>query len=489
MPAAPRFLDLARPRPAAPAAPRRQAAVPSVLPGGGTDGPAIRAAAEQVQHDRGWVAVAVDRIATRISRLPPQVVAVGADDPPESQRVRPAQDPARAAHVRRFYAGVVGEDAEPIPNHPLARLLHRPNGVQGWREFSLELVTIWELTGRFDLEVTESADRNLPAELTVLRSQWLKAERAKDGTLERWLYRPDGDHSRERSIRPENLLTHMDPHPNSTTRARSRLECGAAWVDGAEAIDLTRRGHFKNGPNPSALVELNDDRYVEPEVGVLDELRERVRSRLGGVEKAGEVFVQPPGMAVKPWGLAPKEMVYKESGDAMRDNVLALFGVPPVIAGVTSTYNRATSEAAERVFCDHTVNPKAALLACVLTHRLARRFPGDGLSSGLSGVAVIFPDAAPGDTEERRKDQELALRFGGMTPDELRAEQGREVKDEPAYRTGYMPAGLAPLSAEAREEVAPDPADEPDPGDDEEDPDDPGGEDGGDGKGDGDDDE
>src|SRR5690606_12717997 len=104
-----------------------------------------------------------------------------------------------------------------------------------------------------------------------------------------------------------------------------------------------------------------------------------------------------------------KEMDFIESASQTRDNNLALTGTPPVIAGVSSDYTRATADAATVVFCEHTINPTLGFIAGVLTEKVASLFD--------PRLVVWFADCVPANAEFELKQDEADFKMGALTPD------------------------------------------------------------------------
>jgi hypothetical protein len=169
-------------------------------------------------------------------------------------------------------------------------------------------------------------------------------------------------------------------------------------------------------------------------------------------------------MKVTPFSMKPSEMDFPDTIDQVRDQVLALHGVPKVIAGITTDVNRATIYGANLIFCESTVNPLLSLLAGIMNEKLAPRF-GEGLR-------IWFDDARPADAEEEREETKLDWQMGAITPNERRSERGREPIEDRAADSAYIPLAIQPVGGTAlEEEISDDIAEDNPAGDETDDPD------------------
>ena len=111
-------------------------------------------------------------------------------------------------------------------------------------------------------------------------------------------------------------------------------------------------------------------------------------------------------------------MDFLNSSKMTRDEILAVFRVPPPITGIVENAGLGSNiwDGARVMFCEGTVQPKLELLGQSLTRDLARRYGPD--------VVVCFPDCSPRVLEQRRKDDELDARLGLRTYNEIRKSRG-----------------------------------------------------------------
>jgi HK97 family phage portal protein len=428
----------------------------------GLGGPDSGSDAEMVRHFRLWNYVAISRICYKIAEAFPNVSRVTDYVDDERQRLTMAQ----RRHIRQRYGSVMQshEELEPVDEqHPLLRLLHTVNPEDWWGTFIYETVMFWQLTGQFYWWVIDN-NAGMPGELWVLPTQWVQPKYDKAGDLIGYEVTPDGDARRKSLIPADQIITGKHKSPEGKGQAHSPTQAGSEWIDNSESIEAARWQTFQNGPLPSVSIELDPEQYAKPDPDVLRAVKDRFVARYGGTARAGEPMIAPPGMKVAPFSMKPSEMDFPDTIDQVRDQVLALHGVPKVIAGITSDVNRATIYGANLIFCESTINPLLSLLAGILNEKLAPRF-GEGLR-------IWFDDARPADAEAEREEMKLDWAMGAITPNERRAERGREPLDDRAADSAYIPLGVQPVGGtELEEEISDDVAEDNPAGDETDDPD------------------
>jgi HK97 family phage portal protein len=427
----------------------------------GLGGPDEGSDNELVRHFRLWNYVAISRICYKIAEAFPNVSRIITDDE-ERQRLTVSQ----RQHIRQRYGSVMQahEDLEPVADgHPLLRLMHTVNPEDWWGTFIYETVMFWQLTGQFYWWVIDN-NAGLPGELWVLPTQWVQPKYDKEGSLLGYEVTPDGDARRKSLIPADQIITGKHKSPMGKDQAHSPTAAGSQWIDNSESIEAARWQTFQNGPLPSVSIELDPEHYAKPDPDVLRAVKDRFVARYGGTARAGEPMIAPPGMKVTPFSMKPSEMDFPDTIDQVRDQVLALHGVPKVIAGITTDVNRSTIYGANLIFCESTVNPLLSLLAGIMNEKLAPRF-GEGLR-------IWFDDARPADAEEEREETKLDWQMGAITPNERRSERGREPIEDRAADSAYIPLAIQPVGGTAlEEEISDDIADDNPAGDETDDPD------------------
>ena len=417
----------------------------SMLSGGGTRqyGSDTTRPRKLAQHYTYWNYVSITRTCEFLGGQFPQVgIPVKGSS---ARHLTAVQRQHLKAYYSRAFAQSVYDDLEPIPlSHPFLELLTHVNGEDTWEDFAFEVFLFWQLTGTVYIWAIPSG-LGLPAELWVIPTHWVNERRDKKGRLVEYEVIPEGDRGRKETIPEEEVFKGILKSPKSKVEGYSPLEAAPLWTDQVEWIENSRGQHFRNGRNPDVLLKLGD-KHQDPAEDTITRIKEKFQRRTAGVEKHGETVVVPPGIDIEKWSQTPKEMDYTNSGDSARRSNLALHGTPPIVAGISDDYTRATAEAGLLVMSQWVINPKLRRFAGLL-NKIAGRFD--------PRLVVWFEDTAPDDKEFILQQERADFEMGAIDPDEIRTSRGREAKGEPTYESGYIGGGKLPLSEAAAPEPEP----------------------------------
>jgi phage portal protein BeeE len=393
-------------------------------------------ATDQVKHFTYWNYVGVRLICDRASEPFPMLSFTASKPISTAGKISTPQ----RQYLQQHYGWLQSaqDDLNPLPeNHVFQELLNNPNPDDTWNEFAYEHFLFLNLTGKVYWWVIPNGF-GLPAQIIVIPTQWVWPDYDRNGFLYQYTITPIGTTVSSFTIPEDQIIVSRLKSPWNKQDGYAPLSAAKRWSENVESIESSRWHSFRNGANPDLIVKLGE-KYADPSDDVLTRIKEKFMRRASGVTKSGEPLVVPPDIEIDHWSHTPREMDYTASGDQSRDNNLALHNVPKVLAGITTDVNRATVEAAEVIFCGAKINPQLRHFAGTLTW-LARRFD--------PRIRVWYPDVTPKNAQQELLEDQADFAMGALTPDERRQKRGREAIGEPAYESGYLPAGLSPLAEE-----------------------------------------
>lgn len=378
---------------------------------------------KQVRHLKHWISIAVTRICDKQAQLSP-IVSVSRSIASDQSYDHTLSDTKR--HYNRNWTqwarrrGLTQiqnhEELEPAPSdHRLVRLLQDPNPFDTAFDLWYETNLFLELTGSCYWWCVPDAVTGLPHELWVVPSHWMWPVFGRNGALESYDMRPIEGNAVHHTFPAEDIIHFKQKSPTSKVDGFSQLSAGAEWVDTSESVDRATRNSYKNGPLPSLQIEL-DPAIHDPDEAYLARLHARIASRYAGEENAHRPLVLPPGFKAKALNIMPSELMLEGNGNRMRDNILALFGVPKVTAGLGDKLTYGAILAAHAGFCSNKINPRNTYLGQMITEKLAWRFD--------SKLKVWWQDSTPEDSAalERRLSTDIKAQI--IRKDEMRAIRG-----------------------------------------------------------------
>lgn len=390
---------------------------------------------EQVKHFKNWVYVAVDRIATEIAMHTPNVslMAQAGQLDVSMRRMSPYARSKALTPLRSH------EELSPAPyNHPLCRLLRDPNEPDTAFDLWYESVLFLLLTGNCYWWVPPNAV-GLPAAIWVLPAHWVWAHHNKQGHIDRYELRPvEGNYVRA-YLPAEDVIHFRRKSPVSKIDGYSPQSAAAQWVDCEESISRSQWFSFRNGIFPGVSVEF-DPQVKLPDEDDLDRIEARLMARYGGEWNNNRPILVPPGAKVRKLQLTNSEMQFLESEQQLRDQVLACFNVPAVVAGVCKDLTYGGGTAARIQFYAGAVNPLFRFFGeAVTTNFAVPRFD--------RRLRVWWEDKTPQDPELLEKTLMTDLAFGSRTMNEVRGLRGLEPypqnwADEPWLQMNTKPVSL-----------------------------------------------
>ncbi|CAN5231604.1 hypothetical protein BH11PLA2_BH11PLA2_21690 [soil metagenome] len=343
-------------------------------------------ATEQLRNFQSWVYAAVNATAQEIARQKPFL----------------SQSTGQADH-----------EQFPRPQtHPLCRLLEQPNPwLTPWELWYLTTVYL-ELTGNCFWHIAPLSNSETPGELWVVPTPWVRVIPDAQQFVKGYEITSTG--GKAEFFAPHEIIHLKYPNPLDPHYGLSPLQANALTVDANTELLKSRYHTFLAGPRPGVVLQtdqsLNDQTVTR--------LEEKLQTKFGGRENWQRPLVLEQGLRATPWTLTPAEMDFLNSSKMTRDEIFALFRVPPPIAGLVENMGLGADIwlGARTMFCEGTVQPKLELIAQCLTRDLGRRYGPD--------VLIAFPDCSPRLEQTRRLNDETDAKLGLRTINEIRQSRG-----------------------------------------------------------------
>lgn len=280
------------------------------------------------------------------------------------------------------------------PDHPLAKLFRHINPQDTVTDYLAERSMCESLFGETVEWVRPTVDGSAPAELWNLRRNYLtevpvSAEYPCGGwrlQMQRPMY-GFGTAGMVR-IRREDTLHQRNPNPVHPWSGHSALQAGSKYVDFLTSVLDSRQQSMDHGFSPDMLVQLKG---VSKEQ--MTEFMNYLRTFATG-QNRGQRIVPVDGDTVNvvPVNTPPDKMMYPQGYDQGTAAVLALFGVPPSVAGLTESGSYASYYAAARQFRETTLNFQVKRWGEFWTKHLAVPYFGDGVKVDVKLPALQDPD-------------------------------------------------------------------------------------------------
>jgi HK97 family phage portal protein len=305
-----------------------------------------------------------------------------------------ARDPAvfaREGYARNAIAyrcvRMIAEAAASAPfkvgpeDHPLARLLARPNPEQTGVELLEAFYGHLQVSGNAYLEAA-SLDESAPSELYVLRPDRMSVLPGADGWPVGWEHRVGANVRRfaRDPLSGDAPILHVKLfHPADDWYGLSPMEAAAFSIDIHNAGGAWNKALIDNAARPSgALVftgaggadRLSDEQFQR--------LKQELEDMHVGAANAGRPMLLEGGLEWRPMSLSPAEMDFLEARHAAARDIALAFGVPPMLLGIPGDNTYSNYREANLAFWRQTALPLAMKAARAIEAWVGDRWPGAG---------------------------------------------------------------------------------------------------------------
>lgn len=260
-----------------------------------------------------------------------------------------------------------GPDGEltKVENHPLQLLLNKPNDEQPRDDFMEAWVSFLMLSGNSYVEMNGPSDNGPPTELWLWRPERVEIVPGEESIKEIRL----NVNGSAVSLPYERALHTKLFHPTNDYFGLTPLQIAMRTVDMDNSTTDWNTTLVQNYAAPGGILSAPADaRISEPE---RRRITRTIRRLFGGKRNAGKTHLVEGGLQWQQLGLSPKDMDFIDSRKMTREEICAVYGVPPQIVGVQdkSTYNN-YAEARLSLYQD-TVLPTVDKLVSTINHKLA----------------------------------------------------------------------------------------------------------------------
>lgn len=324
---------------------------------------------------------------------------------------------------------------EPVEfSHPWVQLLRRPNSYRPASEIWKWAAMVRDYQGSADFLV-ETNRAGMPIALHEIFPEFGKLNPISDGRGGSAGYIFERADGRKIQLRSEDVIRLRHPDPVTPYGSASLLERAAYQLDKQLYADVYERDQMKEGRFPPVSL-VTDQTITKDQADRYGKQFKDSYMRTGSVKG---VPILGNGMTPHVTGLSANDLALIDSQKLTIQQLFFITGVPQGMLDATA--NRANAEASRYVFAQLTVAPEAESMAAQLTLGLERAYRAD---AGVLSVQV--PDVVPVDELERAQIDEIKMRMGAITPNEIRKRDGDDPVDGgdvPMISAALIPLGSA----------------------------------------------
>lgn len=240
----------------------------------------------------------------------------------------------------------------------LIELLNRVNPFDTSYNLRLQLAGFMGITGNNYWAYEKDAN-----ELYTLRPDRVKIIPSKERKIEGYLYEISG---RKISYEPDEVIHFKTFNPYNDYYGLSPLKVGMFPLTVDFWAQQWNKNFFKNSAVPRGL--LSTDQELDPKQA--KRLRLQWEKVYRGTKRAHRVAVLGKGAKWQDVMKSSKDMDFVMQRKMNREEIIGIYGVPPVLVGIFEYANYANSKEQIKIFWEHTMIPFLKLLESTYDEQL-----------------------------------------------------------------------------------------------------------------------
>ena len=230
-------------------------------------------------------------------------------------------------------------------------------------------------------------------------------------------------------------------NPGDPLRGLAPIEAARLAIDQDFKAAQHNAALLDNSAIPGGVVSVPDALSADE----LSRLKQQWDTGHGGVAKRGKIAWMMGGMTFTPAGMDLKELDFIEGRRFNREEILAVFGVPPAEVGVHEFSNYANAESQAKKFWQNTLIPIMTMLEETLDPAFFQKhFPEVVGYFDLTNVEAL--------QDNLDLKSQVAMRFWGMgvpfTDINARLQLGFDTEGRLGLDQGYLPFSAQRIQAE-----------------------------------------
>lgn len=342
---------------------------------------------------------------------------------------------------------------KPITDHPVAKLLVRPNRVQTWTEFARQMNAAYLLRGNAYAVILRNG-RGEPTALIPINPDGVTVLEAVDGSLfyqvtRFGLFQMAALRDLPMAI-PEEDVFHLRGLTFNMLVGLSLISIARDSFGVAMGLEQQAARFMANGARPSGVLQ-TDKLLSEP---TAKRLRDQWESLRSGIQNAGKTAILEEGLKWQPMQLSSVDLEFIAQREFSISDIARWFDVPLYKLGVKGEMARIKFDDADQAYVNTTIMPDLD----VWEEKFVQKFNLDeeGLTADFDERRLLRAAEST-----RVNTQRLKIMSGISTQNECRAENG-----DPPLAGGDVlltPVNLASVGSDMSG-TAPDGAGRPDAG-------------------------
>lgn len=350
-----------------------------------------------------------------------------------------------ANEIKLFKKRIIGTgdnasvEIDEVSEHPVLSLLEKVNDFMTLYQLKVGTSIYLDLLGEAAWALLRNGNGDI-LEIWPLRPDWIKVVPSRKDYVAGYVYAPGGG-IKEVPLERENVIWFKDFNPKNPYRGFGKVQAAAMEIDIDDFSSEYNRNFFFNGAVPGLFLMTPDDINHDQ----IKRYANAFQQKFGGRRNSNKIAILKGNWKVDRISGDKKELDFKETQAAVRDKMLATFGVSKSNLGLVEDVNRANSEAQDRRFLGGVIKPRLTAFVGFLNEFLLPNYDNS------ESLFFNFEDPVPENTELNLQIYDNALKHGWMSRNEIREREGLEAVD--GGDIIYIGANNVPIGSVGSEDV------------------------------------
>lgn len=270
-----------------------------------------------------------------------------------------------ASHVSFLVLSDDGGNKKILHDHPINRLLRKPNPEQSGSEFFCQLIANTLLFGNGYIFSNFANFQEMyllhPRAIEIVSDKNIAVAYKYNSASGEKIYRIDPVNRTSKVLHLKNY------HPTSTHYGLSCLEAASMSIECHNQATKWNNSLFRNGARPTgALVFTEGSGYLTDEQ--FERLQEQLYDKFTGSEHSGKPLLLEGGLDWKEMSVNPKDMDFIESKNAASREIALAFGIPSQLIGIRGDNTYSNMQNARLGLWEETLIPLLERIANTLSN-------------------------------------------------------------------------------------------------------------------------
>lgn len=330
------------------------------------------------------------------------------------------------------------EELDKIYNHPFLDVINNVNPHQNRFELFTLTQIFLELTGNSYWWMPKD-NLGVPYMIWCIPSHWVKIIPSKEKFIEGYLVQVPGKQAAPIPFDEEEVVHFKFPSPFSLFYGTGPTIAAQFGIDLNKHMKTWGINYFLNDAKPGGVLStetsLSSDQYKR--------LRDQWNAKHRGTQNAGKMAILEGGLTYQQIGSTVRDARMEFVAKEVRDEILAMYGVPASKLGLVEDVNRANADANDYTYQKETILPRLALIEEKFNEKIKKFYPQD------NGGKLIckFENPVPEDNAVKLAERQANIACGYSTIDEEREKDGLEPFDLPETSKPLIPFNLVPAGS------------------------------------------